>query len=218
MAFVPFAGTRDLSRSHFETQDHIELGQGAAGHDDGDGFLNRLLTQLHGDVRPIAFSAQLPLSLRGPRRVPNVVVAQAGRDAIAPRQQALLEAMWSGTAQEGSVREGFEVQSTVRRDMHACAWSREMRAASRGAVAPEGFVGEATPGAEQRSGLAWRLVRAHLGFARAPAAGRFPGQSAARRAPVVTHAPRQRICSHHAPHVSTTHARREPDADHGLKR
>ena len=28
LAFVPFAGTRDLSRSHFETQDHIELGQG----------------------------------------------------------------------------------------------------------------------------------------------------------------------------------------------
>src|SRR5487761_2460889 len=30
-AFVPFAGTRDLSRSHFETQDHIELGQGPGG-------------------------------------------------------------------------------------------------------------------------------------------------------------------------------------------
>src|SRR5437868_15158746 len=27
LAFVPFAGTDDLSRSHFETQDSIELGQ-----------------------------------------------------------------------------------------------------------------------------------------------------------------------------------------------
>jgi uncharacterized protein (DUF1501 family) len=27
VAFVPFAGTEDLSRSHFETQDSIELGQ-----------------------------------------------------------------------------------------------------------------------------------------------------------------------------------------------
>ena len=27
VAFVPFAGTDDLSRSHFETQDSIELGQ-----------------------------------------------------------------------------------------------------------------------------------------------------------------------------------------------
>src|SRR5215469_9371412 len=26
-AFIPFAGTDDLSRSHFETQDNIELGQ-----------------------------------------------------------------------------------------------------------------------------------------------------------------------------------------------
>ena len=144
LAFVPFAGTRDLSRSHFETQDHIELGQGAAVRDYDDGFLNRLLTQLHGDVRPMAFSAQLPLSMRGPRRVPNMAVAQAGRGAIAARQQALLEAMWSGTTQEASVREGFQVQSTVRRDMQASAWSREMRAASRGAVAPERFVAEAT--------------------------------------------------------------------------
>ncbi len=143
LAFVPFAGTRDLSRSHFETQDHIELGQGSTARDYNDGFLNRLLLQLHGDVRPMAFSAQLPLSLRGPRRVPNMAVAQAGRGAVGPRQQALLETMWSDTAQEGSVREGFAVQATVRRDMHASAWSQEMRAASRGAVAPEGFVGEA---------------------------------------------------------------------------
>lgn len=29
LAFVPFAGTQDLSRSHFETQNGIELGRGA---------------------------------------------------------------------------------------------------------------------------------------------------------------------------------------------
>ena len=29
LAFVPFAGTDDLTRSHFETQNSIELGQGA---------------------------------------------------------------------------------------------------------------------------------------------------------------------------------------------
>ncbi len=143
LAFVPFAGTRDLSRSHFETQDHIELGQGPAPRDYNDGFLDRLLTQLHGRARPIAFSAQLPLSLRGPLRVPNMAVAQAGRGAIAPAQRALLEAMWSGTAQEASVRQGFAVQATVRRDMHASDWAQEMRAASRGAVAPRGFVAEA---------------------------------------------------------------------------
>ena len=142
LAFVPFAGTRDLSRSHFETQDHIELGQGPAVRDYNNGFLDRLLAQLHGRARPIAFSAQLPLSLRGPLRVPNLAVAQAGRGTLAPAQQALLEAMWSDTAQEGSVRQGFAVQATVRRDMHRADWAQEMRAASRGAVAPRGFVAE----------------------------------------------------------------------------
>ncbi len=29
--FIPFAGTEDLSRSHFETQDNIELGQAIQG-------------------------------------------------------------------------------------------------------------------------------------------------------------------------------------------
>ncbi len=144
LAFVPFAGTRDLSRSHFETQDHIELGQGPSPRDFGDGFLNRLLAQLHGRSRPMAFSAQLPLSLRGPQRVPNVAVAQPGGGAIAPAQQALLEKMWSNTAQASSVREGFSVQATVRRDMLGSAWREEMRAASRGAIAPWGFVAEAT--------------------------------------------------------------------------
>ena len=146
LAFVPFAGTEDLSRSHFETQDHIELGQGPDPHDFRDGFLNRLLTQLGaspGGVRPIAFSAQLPLSMRGPWRVPNMAVAQAGRGAIAPGDQALLERMWSDTAQEGSVREGFATQAAVTRDMRQASWTQEMRAASRGAVAPRGFVAEA---------------------------------------------------------------------------
>src|SRR3954447_20564828 len=32
IAFVPFVGTDDMSRSHFETQDTIELGQPIGGH------------------------------------------------------------------------------------------------------------------------------------------------------------------------------------------
>ena len=46
-AFLPFAGTSDLSRSHFETQDSIELGQPLAGaRDYRSGFLGRLHTVL----------------------------------------------------------------------------------------------------------------------------------------------------------------------------
>jgi uncharacterized protein (DUF1501 family) len=43
VAFVPFAGTEDLSRSHFETQDSIELGQPLSGSRNyRSGFLGRL--------------------------------------------------------------------------------------------------------------------------------------------------------------------------------
>jgi uncharacterized protein (DUF1501 family) len=41
-AFIPFAGTDDLSRSHFETQDSIELGQpSGAARNYRSGFLGR---------------------------------------------------------------------------------------------------------------------------------------------------------------------------------
>src|SRR3979409_366018 len=47
VAFIPFAGTEDLSRSHFETQDSIELGQAAEGaRNFQSGFLNRLVSVL----------------------------------------------------------------------------------------------------------------------------------------------------------------------------
>ncbi len=40
LAFVPFAGTDDLTRSHFETQDTVEMGQPVGGHRDyASGFM-----------------------------------------------------------------------------------------------------------------------------------------------------------------------------------
>ena len=143
LAFVPFAGTRDMTRSHFETQDHIELGQGPRTRDFNDGFLNRLVQQLGGRVQPMAFTAQLPLALRGTQRVPNLALAQAAHTAIDPRQRDLIEGMWRGTAQGAAVHEGFEVHQTVVNDMRSSGWQAEMVAASRGAVAPKGFVAEA---------------------------------------------------------------------------
>src|SRR5471030_1552555 len=65
VAFVPFAGTDDTSRSHFETQDTIELGQPIAGSRDyRSGFLSRTAAALSG-ATPIAFTTTLPLSFRG---------------------------------------------------------------------------------------------------------------------------------------------------------
>src|ERR1700726_1673517 len=62
IAFVPFAGTSDdLTRSHFETQDTIELGQSVSGSRDyRSGFMSRLAAEL-ARARPIAFAEQLPL-------------------------------------------------------------------------------------------------------------------------------------------------------------
>lgn len=143
IAFIPFAGTDDMTRSHFETQDHIELGQGAQTRDFDDGFLNRLVQQIGGRAQPMAFTAQLPLSLRGAQRVPNLAIALAGHTGIDDRQRSLIESMWQGSAQGAAVREGFAVHQTVAQDMQASGWQAEMVAASRGAVAPKGFVAEA---------------------------------------------------------------------------
>src|SRR5207237_3443950 len=76
IAFVPFAGTSDLSRSHFETQDSVE--EGLAGeHQEsarsyGSGFLNRLAAVLGGAAAPVAFTDGLPTAMAGPVVVPNV--------------------------------------------------------------------------------------------------------------------------------------------------
>src|SRR4029077_4846753 len=71
VAFVPFAGTDDLSRSHFETQDHIERGQPAVGGQDfRSGFLARLSSVVTG-ASPIAFTDALPRCFQG-ANVPNL--------------------------------------------------------------------------------------------------------------------------------------------------
>lgn len=135
IAFVPFAGAGDdLSRSHFETQDTIELGQPvAASRDFGSGFLSRLARQLSGD-RPIAFTDQLPLSFRGGVQVPNIAVANVGKPGIDARQAALIRQMYAGQPLAASVAEGFQVRDEVYREV-----TDEMTAASRGAVSPKGF-------------------------------------------------------------------------------
>src|SRR5205807_7169442 len=77
-AFIPFAGTEDLSRSHFETQDSIEIGQAAEGaRNFQSGFLSRLVSVLgagEADLRPraIVLPDQLPLALRGEAQVANM--------------------------------------------------------------------------------------------------------------------------------------------------
>jgi len=134
VAFVPFAGTDDLSRSHFETQDTIELGQPLQGSRNyGSGFLSRLYDQLSGS-KPIAFTDQLPLSFRGGEPVPNFGLGGIGKPGVDDRQAKLIEQMYKGQDLGASVSEGFAVRDDVYRSIAA-----EMLAANRGAVSPKGF-------------------------------------------------------------------------------
>ena len=136
VAFVPFAGTDDLSRSHFETQDTIELGQPVGGSRNyGSGFLARLAQMLGRSDRPIAFTDQLPLCFRGdPVPVPNLALANVGKP-IDRRQTAIIESMYGTSGQLAqSVAQGFHVRETVYETL-----DEEMKAAGRGAVSSKGF-------------------------------------------------------------------------------
>ncbi|MEO7058013.1 MAG: DUF1501 domain-containing protein [Caldimonas sp.] len=137
-AFVPFAGTDDLSRSHFETQDSIELGQPLQGSRNfRSGFMNRLAAVL-GTKDAIAFTDQLPLVFRGDVQVPNLALRSIGRPGIDARQSGIITAMYGGTRLAGAVREGFEVRSQATQ-----ALAGEMVAANRNAITAKGFEAEA---------------------------------------------------------------------------
>ncbi|MHA4870694.1 DUF1501 domain-containing protein [Duganella sp. PWIR1] len=139
-AFVPFAGTEDLSRSHFETQDSIELGQALdRKRDFRSGFLNRLAATLNTDrANPIAFTDQLPLIMQGGLQVPNTALRNVAKPAIDARQAKLIAAMYEGTALAQPVRDGFTVREDVMKEMIG-----EMDAANRNAITAKGFELEA---------------------------------------------------------------------------
>lgn len=142
LAFVPFAGTDDLTRSHFETQDSIEQGQPAgASRDFRSGFLNRLAGVLNG-ARPISLTQQLPLVMQGRVSIPNVALRAVGKTNLDARQSRIIAAMYKQTPLAASVSEGFAVRDDVMREM-AASKAGEMEAANRNAISTKGFELEA---------------------------------------------------------------------------
>jgi len=140
-AFVPFAGTADTSRSHFETQDGIEYGAATGrGGATASGFLNRLAVALGGPAS-IAFTERLPIVFSGTQPVPNLSLRAALRPAVDARQSAVIGAMYGESALGRSVAEGFAVRDDAMRQ--AGAMSAEMQAANREAVSTRGFEQEA---------------------------------------------------------------------------
>lgn len=139
-AFVPFAGTEDLSRSHFETQDSIELGQPLQGtRNYRSGFLNRLATTLNADrASAISFTDQLPLIMQGTAQLPNMALRSLGKPQVDARQARMIAAMYDGSPLASQVREGFVVREDVMKQMIG-----EMDAANRNAITAKGFELEA---------------------------------------------------------------------------
>ena len=151
LAFIPFAGTHDTSRSHFETQYHIELGQpddpAGGNRDFRSGFMNRLAgvlgvgTPASSRLEAMAFTDQVPLILRGTLPVGNQALRDLGKPGINAAQANTIASMYAGTRLAGTVSGGFEVRDEVTRSMAGEAG--EMEAASRNAIAAKGFALEA---------------------------------------------------------------------------
>ena len=141
-AFIPFAGTDDLSRSHFETQDSIELGQpGGGGRNYRSGFLGRLSDTLLGanDAgASISFTDALPLAFEGTATVPNLSLKNVGKPPFDARQAGILSDMYAGHHLQSAVRDGLELRQEV-----AQTFADEMNAANRNAINTKGFELEA---------------------------------------------------------------------------
>ena len=133
-AFIPFAGTDDMTRSHFETQDSIELGQAlTSSRNYASGFLNRLSATLNGDPA-IAFTDQLPIIMQGSVQVPNSALRSLAKPALDQRQSGIIAAMYKGTPLAQQVNEGFSVRNELAQEL-----AGEMQAASRNAITAKGF-------------------------------------------------------------------------------
>ena len=136
--FIPFAGTEDLSRSHFETQDSIELGQPLQGsHDLNSGFLSRLAGVVNG-AQPIAFTDSLPVCFRGNSDIPNISLKGVAKPVFDARQASILSDMYAGHHLQPEVRDGLELRQEV-----SMVIEQEMKEANRDAITPKGFELEA---------------------------------------------------------------------------
>ena len=137
-AFIPFAGTPNTSRSHFETQDSIELGQPLEQSKNyRSGFLNRLASMVRG-TEAMSFTDQLPLVFQGTTPVPNTALRSNQKPSVDNRQSSIIASMYGSTPLATAVSEGFSVRNEVMMEMKA-----EMDAASRNALSSKGFELEA---------------------------------------------------------------------------
>lgn len=139
LAFTPFSGTPDLSRSHFETQDSIEAGFAQDGaRASGSGLLNRLALELSGRAAAVSFTEGLPLIMQGQASVPNLSLKGNGKARLDDRQLDLLAQLYEGHRLGSVVNEGLALKKDAAMNMDA-----EQMAANRQALSAKGFELEA---------------------------------------------------------------------------
>jgi uncharacterized protein (DUF1501 family) len=159
LAFVPFAGTDDLSRSHFETQDSVEAGLPIPGDRSspgatpgalrGTGFLNRLASTLGARAAPVSFTDVLPASMAGPAAVPNVSLKGTARTPFDERQTAVYAQMYRNTRFASVLAEGLDLRQTVAQEAEAEAARQRTMVPTTQGMPPMAGAGT-SPGIEAR--------------------------------------------------------------------
>ena len=141
LAFVPFSGSADTSRSHFQAQDLMELGQNSTtGINYQSGWMNRLVAVLGKDsgLGGIAFTQNLPIAFKGELNIPNLNVKAKVASPAGRRQSELLDALYQGQKLQAVVQEGMETRREASAELEA-----EMKDSARGAGQANGFEKEA---------------------------------------------------------------------------
>lgn len=140
--FIPFAGTDDLTRSHFETQDSIELGQNLGGQRDfQSGFMNRLAAEI-GARGAISFTDQLPIAFRGSAKIGNAALRDNAKLAVDAKTRKLVSGMYQEQPLSSQVEEGFALREELVRELSP-ERMKEMDASGRNAISAKGFELEA---------------------------------------------------------------------------
>lgn len=141
---VPFCGSQDLSRSHFQAQDVMELGQSPkdkGGLDYNSGFLNRLVGVLqikNSKMSGMSFTNNLTPVFKGNIEIPNINLQGQVRTVTDDRQTRMLQALYQDNALEDYIKEGIQTRQQV-----SAVLDMEMQNASRGAAKANGFAKQA---------------------------------------------------------------------------
>ncbi len=134
---IPFCGSDDVSRSHFQAQDLMELGQRAGGAlDYSSGYLNRLVGALSGRDSPgaVSFTSNLTPVFKGAVPVPNISLRGNLQNNLPPRQREMIASLYEGTKLSGMATEGMKTKQMISEQL-----MNEMIESSRGAGAARAF-------------------------------------------------------------------------------